>query len=427
MSPGRRYGFGFWSLAAVFLTVIAFSTAPSPLYTLYRERDGFSALVVTIVYAAYAVGAVISLVLAGHLSDSHGRRRLLVPALLLEIVAAVVFLLWPALPGLLVARSLTGLGIGAFTSTATAWLGELHAAHRPRATNRRAQVVGTASNMWGFGVGTMVSGALAQWAGHPLTVPYLVFGIALVVGLLLVLAAPETRAPMTPRTRYRLQRVSVPPHVRGRYLAAATGMFVVFAALGLFSSLAPSYLSGPFHHPSVALAGAVTFVVFTAAVAAQLATAMIGEHRLLTTGIPILLVGLALLVAAVWLPTPSLAGFLTGGVVTGLGGGMVFRGTLSAVVTLAPENARAEALAGLFVAGYLGLTIPVIGLGLLMRYCTPQVSLLMFATALALAVLATTPALLFRTGAADERTPAPPFSEVAAFPLATAVQDGSER
>ena len=94
----------------------------------------------------------------------------------------------------------------------------------------------------------------------------------------------------------------------------------------------------------------------------------------------------------------------------------MFRGTLSTVVTLAPENARAEALAGLFVAGYLGLTIPVIGLGLLMRYCTPQVSLLVFATALALAVLATTPALLCRTGAADERTPAPTFLRSLSIP-----------
>jgi MFS family permease len=425
-SPAR-HGVGFWSVAAVFLTVIAFSTAPAPLYSLYETRDGFSAFVVTIVYAAYALSAVVSLALAGHLSDWHGRRRVLVPVLLLEIAAAVVFLVWPALPGLLVARCLTGLGVGAFTSTATAWLAELHAAHRPRATARLAQVIGTASNMWGFGVGTIVSGALAQWIPHPLTVPYVVFVIALVVGLLFVLAAPETRPATTPRPRYRPQRVSVPRHARGRYFAAAVGMLVTYAALGLFSSLSPSYLAGPLHHPSAALAGAVTFVVFSSAVAGLLATSTTGVRLTLATGLLILLVGLLLLVAAVWLPTPSLTAFLAGGVVIGLGGGLVFRGTLSTVVALARENARAEALAGLFVAGYLGATVPVIGLGLLMQYSTPQVSLLVFAAVLALAVLASAPTLLRRTGTADEKTPAPAPSRVSTFPLATAVKDGCER
>lgn len=425
-SPAR-HGVGFWSVAAAFLTVIAFSTAPAPLYSLYETRDGFSAFVVTIIYAAYALGAVVSLALAGHLSDWHGRRRVLVPVLLLEIAAAVVFLVWPTLPGLLVARCLTGLGVGAFTSTATAWLAELHAAHRPRATARRAQVISTASNMWGFGVGTVVSGALAQWIAHPLTVPYVVFVIALVVGLLFVLAAPETRPATTPRPRYRPQRVSVPRHARGRYLAAAIGMLVTYAALGLFSSLSPSYLAGPLQRPSAALAGAVTFVVFSSAVAGLLATSTVGVHRTLATGLPILPVGLLLLVAAVWLPAPSLTAFLAGGVVIGLGGGLVFRGTLSTVVALAAENARAEALAGLFVAGYLGATVPVIGLGLLMRYSTPQISLLVFAAVLALAVLASAPTLLRRTGTGDEKKPAPAFSAFSTVPSATAGPEGGRR
>jgi MFS family permease len=392
-SPAR-HGVGFWSVAAVFLTVIAFSTAPAPLYSLYETRDGFSAFVVTIVYAAYALGAVVSLALAGHLSDWHGRRRVLVPVLLLEIAAAVVFLVWPALPGLLVAR---------------------------------AQVISTASNMWGFGVGTIVSGALAQWIAHPLTVPYVVFVIALVVGLLFVLAAPETRPATTPRRRYRPQRVSVPRHARGRYFAAATGMLVTYAALGLFSSLSPSYLAGPLHHPSAALAGAVTFVVFSSAVAGQLATLTMGVRRTLAAGLPILLVGLLLLVAAVWLPAPSLTAFLAGGVVIGLGGGLVFRGTLSTVVALAPGNARAEALAGLFVAGYLGAAVPVIGLGLLMRYSTPQVSLLVFAAVLALAVLASAPTVLRRTRTADEKKPAPAFSDLSTVPSAAAGPEGGRR
>jgi MFS family permease len=110
------------------------------------------------------------------------------------------------------------------------------------------------------------------------------------------------------------------------------------------------------------------------------------------------LIGLTLLVGAVWLPTPSLAAFLGGGVVSGLGGGLLFRGTVGTVGALAPADSRAEALAGLFLAGYAGLTVPVIGLGLLDRYATPQVGLLVFAGALTLIVLTTAPTLLHRSG-----------------------------
>jgi len=41
-----------------------------------------------------------------------------------------------ALPELLIARVLNGLSIGAVAATATAWLGELHAIHRPDASSR---------------------------------------------------------------------------------------------------------------------------------------------------------------------------------------------------------------------------------------------------------------------------------------------------
>ena len=36
---------GFWAVAFAFLVVMAFATLPSPLYGLYRERDGLSALI----------------------------------------------------------------------------------------------------------------------------------------------------------------------------------------------------------------------------------------------------------------------------------------------------------------------------------------------------------------------------------------------
>ena len=85
---------GFWAIAFSFLAVAAFSTAPSSLYGLYEQQEHLSSLTITIVYAVYALGIVVSLLLAGHVSDWYGRRAVLLPALAVAVVAAVIFLTW---------------------------------------------------------------------------------------------------------------------------------------------------------------------------------------------------------------------------------------------------------------------------------------------------------------------------------------------
>lgn len=59
------------------------------------------------------------------------------------------------------------------SATATAWMAELHRAARPGTGGRRADVVATAANLGGLGLGALVSGALAEWIGAPLTVPFI--------------------------------------------------------------------------------------------------------------------------------------------------------------------------------------------------------------------------------------------------------------
>ena len=175
-SRARNSSFGFWIVAVAFAITMAFTTAPTPLWSLYAQRDGFSSLTVTIVFAVYALAVALSLFLAGHASDWYGRRRVLMPALALEILAGGVFLVWPSLPGLLLARVLSGLGIGAVTATATAWLSELRGAD-----SRHAQTVSTAANLGGLGLGGLIAGGLAQWAGHPLLVPFAMFTAVLLL------------------------------------------------------------------------------------------------------------------------------------------------------------------------------------------------------------------------------------------------------
>jgi MFS family permease len=394
----RRHGAGFWAVAFAFLTVMAFSTVPSPLYGLYQARDGFSSFVITIIYAAYAVGVIAALLLAGHISDWHGRRRILLPAILTSIVSALIFLLWRDVPGLLVARVVNGLSVGVVAATATAYLAELHTASRPDASPRRAQLTATGVNVGGLGLGTLVSGALAQWFGSPLTVPYLVFLAALLVALAAVLFAPETRERMDPLPAYRVQRIAVPAETRGAFAAAAAGAFLAFGALGLFTGLAATFLVGTLHHTSHLLAGVTVFAMFAAGVTAQTVSASWTARRTLSVGIALMIAGMALVVVAAWLSTPSLGLFIGGGAVMGAGAGAIFKGSVATVIAISPAETRAEALAGLFLAGYVGLSLPVVGAGIALQFVSAKDTLLGFAILEGIAMLAAAPRLLGASG-----------------------------
>ena len=154
-----------------------------------------------------------------------------------------------------------------------------------------------------------------------------------------------------------------------------------FAAFGLFTSLAPSFLAGTLGHTSHALAGVPALTGFGAAIVAQLAAGAWDVKRLVGTGTAALSAGLALLVTALW--APSLPLFLVGGVITGAGAGLLFKGGIVRASVLAASSPnRAEVLAGFFLAGYLGLSVPVLGLGVAAQFMAPKVALLAFAALL---------------------------------------------
>src|SRR5262245_6538294 len=222
---------GFWAIAFSFLIVTAFSTAPSALYGLYEQHEHLSPLTITIVYAVYAMGVTASLLLAGHVSDWYGRRVVLLPALALATVAAVLFISWQSLPGLLVARVLTGLALGATVATATAYIADLDAG-RDGGVTRRSEVVAAVASVGGLAIGPLASGLLARYAPSGLTLPYVVLLVALVAGALAVVLAPEGRPAARPLPRYRPQRLKVPAEARGQFVAAIAGVALAFATWG---------------------------------------------------------------------------------------------------------------------------------------------------------------------------------------------------
>jgi MFS family permease len=364
--------------AVAFALAIAMlgTTLPTPLYDLYRERFGFSELMVTVIFAIYAAGVIVSLLLFGRLSDQVGRRRVLLPGLAVAALSAVAFLLADGLALLIVGRVLSGLSAGIFTGTATATLLDL----APPGRRSRATLLATIATMGGLGCGPLLAGLLSQWAGSPLRLSFWVDVALLAVAAIGIWAMPE---PIAARGRLRLrpQALRVPVEIRAVFVEAALAGFAGYAVLGLFTAVAPAFLAQDLGVTSRAAIGLVVFAVFATSMVGQASLELSPEAVAMPAGCVALIAGMASL--ALGLALSSLALFVLGGAIAGLGHGLVFRAGLGAVSARAPAERRGEVASSYFVVAYIAISLPVIGVGVVAQATGLRTAGLVFALATA--------------------------------------------
>lgn len=379
-SPGKaRLGrrAGFVVAAYAFAVTMLGTTLPTPLYGLYQGEFGFSQLMITVIFATYAAGVIAALLLFGRLSDQIGRRGALLPGLALSALSAVAFLLADGLAPLLLGRVLSGLSAGIFTGTATATLIDLAEPER----RGRATLVATVANMGGLGCGPLLAGLIAEWSGSPLHLPFWVDLALLVPAAVGVWAMPET-VERSPAPRLAPQGLHVPAEMRAIFVRASLAAFAGFAVLGLFTAVAPAFITEVMDVSSHAVVGLVVFSVFAASAGGQIALGtVVPEERALPTGCALLIAGMGLL--ALGLASSSLALLEVGGLVAGFGQGLSFRAGLGAVNASAPAERRAEVASSFFVVAYVAISIPVVGIGLLTEAAGLRTAGLVFAAAVA--------------------------------------------
>ncbi len=374
---------------AVFAVCMAGTTLPTPLYGLYQDKFGFSELTVTVVYAVYAFGVIGVLLLAGNASDTVGRRTVLLWGLGCAAASAVCFLCATGLGWLYAGRLLSGLSAGLFTGAATAYVMDL----APRGGASRATLVATAANMGGLGCGPLLAGLLAQYAPWPLYLPFAVHLALVACSVAVVARLPETVRDRRPASSVRPQRPALPAQVRPVFGPAATASFVGFALFGVFTSVSPAFLAESLDVRNHAVSGLVVALAFFASTAGQSAVGRVGAGRSLPLGCAALLAGLALLAGA--LHWDSLTLVVLSALVGGAGQGLAFRAALSAVAEASPPERRAAVISALFVVAYAGISVPVIGVGLLTDPLGLEGAGLVFIACMAVLV-STAAAYLFR-------------------------------
>jgi dipeptide/tripeptide permease len=135
----------------------------------------------------------------------------------------------------------------------------------------------------------------------------------------------------------------------------------------------------------------VVFSLFAMAAVTQVIIRPLGLRTQVTLGAVFLALGIATL-AFVVVTTAPLGYFFLGGIIAGAGAGALFKAALAIAGTLAEPAHRGEVLAGVFLIAYIGLTIPVVGIGVATVWVSLPVAFIGFAVVIiAIALLTAIP------------------------------------
>lgn len=340
-------------LAALVVAFFAASSAPTPLYGVYRDSWGFSPAWLTVVFGVYALSLLSALLVTGALSEHLGRRPVIVAAVALEAVAMAVFASAGSVWMLLCARVIQGVATGVASSA----LGAALIDHAPR---RGAWINSVAPGL-GMGAGALGSGALVQFAPAPMRLVFLLLLAVFAVLGFCALRLRETASLRPGALASLLPRVRVPPHARRALWLAAPVEIAVWALGGLYLSLGPS-LARLVTGSQTPLIGGL--LVATLTVCGTIATLVLGGQAAAATmriGAVALAAGTALTLGG--LHAASTALFFVGTAVAGVGFGAGFLGALRTVLAPAAPHERAGLVAAFYVMSYLANSLPAMAAG----------------------------------------------------------------
>ncbi|WP_051639796.1 MFS transporter [Cellulomonas sp. URHE0023] len=354
-ASGLSRGAGIAVISAVFITFLAASSAPTPLYAIYQAEWGFSAVTTTVVFGTYAVAVLLALLTLGRLSDHLGRRPVVLAAIAVQVIAMVLFATADGVPALLVARIVQGLATGAAVAAGGAWMLDLDRAK------------GTLANAGAPGFGTAFGALIASVVVATLPSPKHLIFVALIAALatqaVAVARIPET-APRAPGALASTRpHVALPRHVRRSAAVALPVMFAVWALAGFYGSLGPAVIGTLVGSTSVAFAGLGLFVLATVGASSVLLLRNQPARRVMLLGILSLVAGVAVVLVALQAQSPVL--FFAGTAVAGIGFGAGFQGGIRLVIPQALPDERAGVLSLLYVVSYLGLGVPAVLAGVL--------------------------------------------------------------
>lgn len=344
-------------LAITLLTFLAASSAPTPLYHLYQQHLDFSAGMLTLIFGVYALSLLAALLTVGSLSDYLGRKPVIFAALILDMLAMLLFINESSVAWLIVARTLQGFATGMATAVLGAALLDTDREQGP--------LINSLAPLLGMACGAMGCSLLVEFAPFPTQLIYWVLFGAMLLQALLVWRLPETVSPIPGALASLWPTLHVPAQARRALWIALPVDIAVWAMGGFYLSLAPSLVRAATGSTSNLIGGGLVAVLTVSGALMIYGLRHRAADKVLRLGAMLLALGVALILGAVH--TASLPLFFVATLIAGSGFGAGFLGAVRSVVPLAQPHERAGLMSAFYVLSYLAFCIPSLLAGTLTR------------------------------------------------------------
>lgn len=354
LKPSAMTAFSFAGAALV----AASSSAVTPLYRLYQQSMHLSPLMITLVFAVYAISLLAALLTVGGLSDYVGRRPVILGGLLLNAIAMVLFSYASDVGQLILARAVQGLCVG----TATTALG----AAILDTDRKRGPLLNSVTAFLGLMVGALGAAALVTFAPDPLHLVYEVLFALTAVMIVLLFVMPETVSRKSGALASLRPHVRVPSQSRAALLRVAPATVATWALGGFSLSLMPTVVATTMGVSAPWVGGVVVATLMLAAALTVAALRQLPAQRLLVIGTAALSLGVFVSLLGIW--QHSVAMLFAGSVIAGFGFGASFAGSLSTLLPTAEAHQRAGLLAAFYVLSYLAFSLPALAAGVAVPY-----------------------------------------------------------
>ncbi len=351
----QRWAFAF--LLALLALALGVSGLPSPLYPVYSQQWDLSPLMITVIFAVYAIGALAAALTVGPISDAVGRKPVLLAALTAILAGLGLFLIATAPWQLILARLLHGSAIGAITVVSGAALLDV----RPHDGARNGMLSGIALNV-GIAVTALGAAAAAQWSTNPLRLPFAIVAVVVAVMLVALIVLVEPHVGRT-RDRVAIAAPSVPAAIRADFWFSGIGILTSWSTLGVFLSLYPALTQHATGHTSVLFVGVVISAMAASSALAQWLGARLTPRTAAIAGNIGMIVTT---IGAVWaLHRGSTALVILDAVALGAAFGLAFGGSLRHLNEVTPADARGRVMSAYYLLGYLAMCVPTVAAGAL--------------------------------------------------------------